>query len=97
MERLKIAKQQHVTYGEPAPQHVDLEELCAPHETCAACPVLRCTFTDVAEYLNVQPLRNVNFTGLPPRLAGKVVSIFPRFEYVDGLSNLLLYSILQTA
>ena len=73
MERLKIAKQQHVTYGEPAPQHVDLEELCAPHETCAACPVLRCTFTDVAEYLNVQPLRNVNFTGLPPRLADGVI------------------------
>ncbi|XP_076234512.1 uncharacterized protein LOC143179263 isoform X2 [Calliopsis andreniformis] len=73
MERLKIAKQQHVTYGDPAPQHVDLEELCAPHETCAACPVLRCTFTDVAEYLNVQPLRNVNFTGLPPRLADGVI------------------------
>ncbi|XP_015431074.1 PREDICTED: uncharacterized protein LOC107187475 [Dufourea novaeangliae] len=70
-ERLKSGK--HVTYGDPAPQHVDLEELCAPRETCAACPVLRCTFTDVAEYLNVQPLRNVNFTGLPPRLADGVI------------------------
>lgn len=76
-ERLKIVKQQHVTYGEPAPQHVDLEELCAPHETCTACPVLRCTFTDVAEYLNVQPLKSVNFTGLPPRLAGKSKPFLP--------------------
>ncbi|KOX68789.1 Lachesin [Melipona quadrifasciata] len=70
MEKSKIGKHQHVTYGKPAPQHVDLDELCAPHETCAACPVLRCTFTDVAEYLNIQPLKNVNFTGLPLRLAG---------------------------
>lgn len=72
MERSKIGKQQHVTYGNPAPQHVDVEELCGPQTTCAACPVLRCTFTDVAEYLNIQPLRNINFTGLPPRLAGRV-------------------------
>lgn len=71
----------HVTYGDPAPQHVDLEELCEPRETCAACPVLRCTFTDVAEYLNVQPLRSVNFTGLPPRLAGKL-NIFLCFKYL---------------
>ncbi|CAL7948986.1 unnamed protein product [Xylocopa violacea] len=73
MEKLKVGKQQHVTYGKPAPQHVDVEELCAPHQTCAACPVLRCTFTDVAEYLNIQPLRNVNFTGLPPRLADGII------------------------
>ncbi|XP_076175562.1 uncharacterized protein LOC143150891 isoform X2 [Ptiloglossa arizonensis] len=73
MERLMIGKQQHVTYGEPAPQHIDLEELCAPHETCTACPVLRCTFTDIAEYLNVQSFKNVNFTGLPSRLAGGVI------------------------
>ncbi|XP_068986709.1 uncharacterized protein [Bombus flavifrons] len=73
MEKSKLGKQQHVTYGKPAPQHVDLDELCAPHETCAACPVLRCTFTDVAEYLNIQPLKNVNFTGLPLRLADGVI------------------------
>lgn len=76
MEKSKLGKQQHVTYGKPAPQHVDLDELCAPHETCAACPVLRCTFTDVAEYLNIQPLKNVNFTGLPLRLAGELHLLF---------------------
>ncbi|XP_054013696.1 uncharacterized protein LOC128895270 [Hylaeus anthracinus] len=73
MERLTIGKHQHVTYGEPPPRHVDLEELCVPHDTCVACPVLRCTFTDIAEYLNVQPLTNINFTGLPPRLADGVI------------------------
>ncbi|XP_076630956.1 uncharacterized protein LOC143346601 [Colletes latitarsis] len=73
MERLIIRKEQHVTYGEPAPQHVDLEELCAPRETCTACPVLRCTFTDIAEYLNVQTLKGVNFTGLSSRLADGVI------------------------
>lgn len=73
LERLRIGKHQHVTYGEPAPRHVDLDELCEPHETCAACPVLKCAYTDLAEYLKMQPVRNVNFTGLLPRSADGVI------------------------
>lgn len=73
LDKSKVGRQQHVTYGKPAPQHVDLDDLCGPREICPTCPVLRCTFTDVAEYLKIQPLKNVNFTGLPPRLADGVI------------------------
>ncbi|KAG7189036.1 hypothetical protein KM043_008629 [Ampulex compressa] len=72
-ERLGLGKQQHVTYGKPMPQMVDLEELCSPQETCATCPVLKCAYTDIAEYVNVQSLRNVNATKLPPRQADGVI------------------------
>lgn len=71
VERTKLGKQQqHVAYGDPMPQRVDQEELCNPQETCAACPVLKCTYRNIADYAYVQPLRGVNFTGLPSSLPG---------------------------
>ncbi|EFN84578.1 Gliomedin [Harpegnathos saltator] len=73
IERLKLGKQQHVTYGEPMPASVDQEELCSPQETCAACPVLKCAYTDIADHMHVQPLRGVNFTGLPPSFADGMI------------------------
>lgn len=76
IDRLKLGKQMHVTYGDPIPPSVDLEELCSPQETCTTCPVLKCTYTDISEHVHVQPLRNINFTGLPPRVAGGFLSSF---------------------
>lgn len=76
MDRFKSNKQQHVVYGEPMPQNIDLEELCPPQETCPTCPTMKCLYTDIDGYVNVQPLRNVNFTGLPSRLVGKCFSLW---------------------
>ncbi|XP_035720622.1 gliomedin-like isoform X1 [Vespa mandarinia] len=73
MDRFKLNKQQHVVYGEPMPQNIDLEELCPPQETCPTCPIMKCLYTDIDGYVNVQPLRNVNFTGLPSRLVDGVI------------------------
>ncbi|XP_014482592.1 PREDICTED: uncharacterized protein LOC106748509 isoform X2 [Dinoponera quadriceps] len=76
MERLKLGNKQHVTYGDPMPPSVDQEELCSPQETCAACPVLKCTYTDISNNLHVQPLRGINFTGLPsPLVEGMIEAV----------------------
>ncbi|XP_011639692.2 LOW QUALITY PROTEIN: gliomedin [Pogonomyrmex barbatus] len=67
VEKLKLGKEQHVTYGRPMPVSVDQEqELCVPQETCATCP--RCTYTD-ADHVHVHPLKDINNTRLPQRLA----------------------------
>ncbi|XP_070149471.1 uncharacterized protein [Polyergus mexicanus] len=67
VEKLKLGKEQHVTYGHPMPPSVDQEqELCSPQETCATCP--KCTYANIMD-AHIQPLRGVNTTGLQPRLA----------------------------
>ncbi|XP_050455183.1 uncharacterized protein LOC126853449 [Cataglyphis hispanica] len=67
VEKLKLGKEQHVTYGQPMPPSVDQEqELCSPQETCRSCP--KCTYINIMG-AHIQPLRGVNITGLPPRLA----------------------------
>lgn len=71
VEKLKLGKEQHVTYGHPMPPSVDQEqELCSPQETCRSCP--KCTYINIMD-AHIQPLRGVNITGLPPRLAGTLI------------------------
>ncbi|XP_066591232.1 uncharacterized protein [Prorops nasuta] len=72
LERFKVTKQQHVTFGDPAPESLDLAELCPPRERCASCPTVKCVYTEYGEYATVQPL-NTNVTGLPERLAEGVL------------------------
>ncbi|XP_015188662.1 PREDICTED: uncharacterized protein LOC107072878 isoform X2 [Polistes dominula] len=73
MDRFRFGKQQNVVYGEPMPQNIDLEELCPHQEACPTCHPMKCLYTDIDGYVNVQPLRNVNFTGLPSRLVDGVI------------------------
>ncbi|XP_077274980.1 uncharacterized protein LOC143904292 isoform X2 [Temnothorax americanus] len=69
LEKYKMGKMEHVTYGYPMPTSVDQEqESCIPaQETCTTCP--KCTYLDIMDHVHVQPLRDINNTWLPPRLA----------------------------
>ncbi|KAL0109814.1 hypothetical protein PUN28_013465 [Cardiocondyla obscurior] len=68
VEKNKLGKDEHVTYGHPMPMSVDQEqELCAPQETCKTC--LKCTYTDPMDQVHAQPLSVINNTRPPPRLA----------------------------
>ncbi|XP_012525384.1 uncharacterized protein LOC105830548 isoform X2 [Monomorium pharaonis] len=68
IDKHKLWKEEHVTYGHPMPMSVDEEqESCIPpQETCATCP--KCTYTDTMN-VHVQPLSDINITRPPPRLA----------------------------
>lgn len=70
IEKYKLGKEEHVTYGQPMPMSVDQEqESCIPaQETCTTCP--KCTYPDVMGHVHVQPLSDINNTRLPARLAG---------------------------
>ena len=60
-----------VAYGARAPPKIDLDELCPPQQNCNDCPHIKCGFSDFGGSFDVKPLvGNINYTGLPVRLAG---------------------------
>ncbi|XP_026827101.1 uncharacterized protein LOC105277676 [Ooceraea biroi] len=66
IERMKLGKEIHITYGQPMPPSVDQEqELCKTQETCVMCP--KCPYTDITN-VYVQPLisKDINATHPPP-------------------------------
>lgn len=68
IEKLKLGKDLHVTFGQPMPPSVDQEqELCIQQEACTTCP--KC-YTDFMDHVLVQPLAGINATRLPTPLAG---------------------------
>lgn len=66
IEKYKLGKEEHVTYGQAMPVNVDQEEqLCPPaQETCKTCA--KCTYTDIMGHVHVQRL-NVNNNTWPPQ------------------------------
>ncbi|XP_072742772.1 uncharacterized protein [Anoplolepis gracilipes] len=74
VEKLKLGKEQHVTYGHPMPQSVDQEqELCRQQETCTTCPST-CTYANIMDaHVHVQALRGVNITRPPLPLAEGII------------------------
>jgi NADPH-dependent 7-cyano-7-deazaguanine reductase QueF len=72
IERLKLGKEMHVTYGQPMPSSVDQEqEICKTQETCV-CP--KCPYTDIMN-VYVQPLmsKDINITRLSSSNGGMLI------------------------